>query len=107
MATRRWAVSAIIYGAHICYEHFVLRNAPRALAGHVAVAVAVGGFGLAVAGMLHALWTTSTIRPIWFLALILWPLVTAGPGFVGALIAAVVLGRIRPQSRHQGAQISR
>jgi hypothetical protein len=91
-----WAISAVIYAGHICYEHFAQRSAPRALAAHVAVAVAIGGLGLAIAGMLHAWSTTSTIRPVWFLALVLWPLITAGPGFAGALIAGLVLGRVRP-----------
>ncbi len=44
-----WVVSAIVFAAHIAYEHFRLGNSPRATALHTALAVAVGAFGLAVA----------------------------------------------------------
>jgi len=89
-----WLVSGCAYAAHIAYEHFGLRNSPRSAALHVAVAVAIGGFGLAVAGMIHSFATTSTIRPVWLLALVIWPAVTAVPAFLGALVAGAVLGRL-------------
>ena len=89
-----WAVCGCAYAAHIAYEHFLLRNAPRWMALHVAVAVAIGGFGLAVAGMLHSLSTGPTIRPEWFLALVLFPAFTAIPAFLGALAAGTLLTRV-------------
>lgn len=94
-----WAVSAAAYVAHIGYEHFGLRNPPRSTALHVAVAVAIGALGLALAGMIHALSTTSTIRPVWFLALVLWPAITAVPAFLGAFAAAAVLLRFPRRAR--------
>ena len=89
-----WMVCAIAYAAHIGYEHFRLRNSPRSGALHVAVGVAIGGFALAVAGMMHSLSTTSSIRPTWLLALVLFPAVTAIPAFLGALVAAALLRRL-------------
>ena len=89
-----WIVSAVAYAMHIGYEHFRLRNSPRLAALHVAVAVAIGGFGLAVAGMIHSLSTTSAIRPVWLLALVIWPAVTAIPAFLVAFAAGVVLRRL-------------
>ena len=92
-----WMVSGVAYAAHIGYEHFKLRSSPRSTAVHVAVAVAIGAFALAVAGMIHSLSTASTIRPAWLLALLIWPAVTAVPAFLGALVAGAVLQRL-PQS---------
>jgi hypothetical protein len=91
-----WAASGVAYAAHIRYEHFTLGNSPRLAALHVAVAVAIGAFLLAVAGMIHSLTTTSTIRPVWLLALVLWPIMTAVPAFLGAFVAGSLLPS-RPQ----------
>ena len=88
-----WVVSGAVYAAHIWYEHFALRNLTRTTALHVAIAVAIGGFGLAVAGMTRSLYTTSQIRPGWVLALLLWPALTAVPAFLVALAVAAVLPR--------------
>lgn len=93
-----WVISGIAYGAHIWYEHFRLRNSPRLAAFHVAVGVAIGAFGLAVAGMIYSLSTVSTIRPGWLLALVLWPAVTAVPAFLGAVVAGSVLWRLTRHS---------
>jgi hypothetical protein len=89
-----WIVSGCAYAAHIWYEHFRLRNSPRLGALHVAVAVAIGALLLAVVGMIHSLSSASTIRPVWLLALVVWPVATAVPGFLGALVAGAVLSRL-------------
>jgi hypothetical protein len=86
-----WLISGVAYTAHIWYEHFRLLNPPRVAAVHVAVAVAIGGFGLAVAGMIHSLSTAAGFRPAWLLALVLWPAVTGVPAFLGAVVALSVL----------------
>jgi hypothetical protein len=89
-----WVVSGAAYAVHIGYEHVRLRNAPRVMALHVALAVAIGAIGLAVAGMMHSLSTTSVIRPAWLLALVIWPAATAVPALLGAFVAGVVLARL-------------
>src|SRR5260370_34680051 len=55
-----WVVSAIGYAAHIAYERFRLQNSPGSAALHVAVAVALGAFGLAVGANIHSLSAGST-----------------------------------------------
>ena len=88
-----WIVSGGVYAAHIWHEHFKLGNSPRLTAVHVAVAVAIGAFGLAVAGMIHSLSTASAIRPAWLLALVIWPAVTSVPAFLAALVVVAILRR--------------
>lgn len=89
-----WMLSAVAYAMHIGYEHFRLRTSTRVAALHVAVAVAIGAFGLAVAGMIRSLSTASSIRPAWLLALILWPAFTAIPAYLIALAAGAILRRL-------------
>jgi len=93
-----WMLSGLAYAAHIWYEHFRLRDSPRSTALHVALAVAIGAIGLALAGMMHSLSTASSIRPAWLLALVLWPAITAIPAFLGALVAAAVLSRLQQRA---------
>ena len=86
-----WFVSGVSYAAHIWYEHFRLRNSPRATASHVALAVAIGATALAMAGMIHSLSIRAAIRPVWLLALVAWPVMTALPALLVALVAGAVL----------------
>ena len=90
-----WVVSAIAYEAHICYERFRLRNSPHSAALHVALAVALGAFGLAVGANIHSLsiGSTNEHRRLLLLALGLWPVITALPAFLIALGASWVLAR--------------
>jgi hypothetical protein len=93
-----WVVSFAIFGANIWYEHFKLRNTGRRAASHVAAAVAIGAFGLALAAMIHSLGIASGSRHRWFLALVLWPAITAVPAFVAALVGGAILSRLRRSS---------
>ena len=88
-----WIVSVAVYAAHIGYEHFRRRHSPRLTALHVAIAVAIGAVALVVTGMLHDLWTASTIRPVWLLAVVVLPAGTAVPAFLGGLVVAATLRR--------------
>ena len=90
-----WVVSAIGYAAHIAYERFRLQNSPGSAALHVAFAVALGAFGLAVGANIHALSTGSTNqhRQLLLFSLGIWPVMTALPAFLVALGTNVVLGR--------------
>ena len=96
-----WIVSGLVYATHIWYEHSRLRNRPVTAAAHVAVAVAIGGFTLAIAGMIHSLRIRGTIAPVWLVALAAWPAITAIPGFVGALIASTILSRFDGPRRNR------
>ena len=88
-----WMVSGGAYVAHIAYEHLRLRNSPRLTALHVAVAVAIGALGLAVAATVHELLTASHYRLSLLLAFLAWPIITALPAFLVALAAGTVLTR--------------
>jgi len=88
-----WVVSFFIYTTHFRYERARPSNPPRAVALHVATAVAIGAFGIAVAGMMRSVTTLGSLKPTWLLALVLFPAVTAVPAFLVALIAAVFAAR--------------
>ncbi len=90
-----WVVSAMGYAAQIGYERFRLRNSPGPAAWHVALAVALGAFGLAVGANIHAqsVGATSQLRHLLLLSLGIWPLVTAIPAFLVALVINTVLVR--------------
>lgn len=86
-----WLLSAILYAAHIGYEQIKLRNSSRSTAIHVASAVAIGAFGLAVSAFIHSLFAPPNYsRWRFVLALILWPLITALPAFIVALVISVL-----------------
>ena len=93
-----WAVSAIVYAAHIAHEHFRLRFSPGLAALHVALAAALGGFLLAVAGMANSLRLEPTIKPLWLLALVAWPLITGVPAYLVAWVGLTLLGRMTRQT---------
>jgi hypothetical protein len=98
-----WIVSAIAFGAQIAYEQVRLRNAPAVTAFHAALATGLGAFGLAVAANVHAWIATPQRHPLILkLSLAIWPIITALPAFVVALVAAWLLSRIRHgvSSRH-------
>jgi len=90
-----WAVSAVGYAAHIAYERFRLQNPAGSAALHVALAVALGAFGLAVGANIHSLSAGSVNqhRQLLLLSLAIWPVMTALPAFLVAFGASVVLER--------------
>lgn len=93
-----WVASAALYAAQIAYEHFRLHNSSRSTALHVAVAVAIGGFGLAVAATIHSLFAPPNYtRWRFVLALVVWPIITALPAFIVAFAIAWVLAHLPPK----------
>ena len=92
-----WVISAVAFGTHIVYENVRLRSSSKMAALHVSLAVALGAFGLAVAASLHSR-TTHHHFPAFALAA--WPVGTAVPAFVVALLAAVLLTRARRRLVH-------
>lgn len=87
-------VSAVVYAAHIGYEHFRIRSSPRSTALHVALGAAVGAFGLAAAAIVHSLVTGTGNLRLLRIALLIWPLITGVPAFVVALVLTAVLARV-------------
>jgi len=97
----RWsafAIAAVVFAAHLANERLRLRNGSRASAWHVAVAVALGALGLALSANVHELRSAAGYRPRMLIALVAWPLLTALPAFVVALVVAAALGVKRPRA---------
>jgi vacuolar-type H+-ATPase subunit I/STV1 len=84
--------SAVAFALHIGYEHFRLRTSPLVTASHVAMAVALGAFALAVSANIHGYRVGSSNKGLLAFALVAWPAITALPAFVVALVAAAGLG---------------
>ena len=84
--------SGVVFAVHIGYEHYRLNTSPLMTASHAAMAVAVGAFALALAANIHDLRSASGYRPRMLIALAAWPLLTAVPAFVVALVAAAAPG---------------
>jgi hypothetical protein len=90
-----WLGCAGAYAVHLAYENFRLHNSARVAALHAAAAVALGTFGLAVAATLHRAFVAvagADFR-LYAVALVAWPMLTALPAFVVALIISSVIAR--------------
>jgi len=94
-----FVISGVVFAAHIAYEHFRLRNTARPTAWHASVAVALGALALALVANIHDLGSASGYRPRMLIALVAWPLLTAVPAFIVALVVAAGLGVKRPPFR--------
>ena len=95
-----FVISAVAFAAHIVHEHLrrkTARSTARSTAWHASLAVAFGGFALALAANIHDLGSESGYRSRMLVALVAWPLLTAVPAFVVALVAAAGLGVKRPR----------
>jgi hypothetical protein len=87
-----FGISAVVFAAHIAHEHFRLRNAARPTAWHASVGAASGGFMLALIANIHDLGSASGYRPRMLIAFVAWPLLTAVPAFIVALVVAAGVG---------------
>jgi len=92
-----WLISAVVFAAHIWYERSRPGHPPRITAWHVCVAVAIGGFGLALAASIH------NQRPL-ASALVIWPLILAVPAYVVALLAVIGLTTVRRAYKKDSSQ---
>ena len=93
---------------HIGYEHFRLNSAPLMTAWHTSLAVAIGGFALAVKANIHDLLAPAGYRPRMLIALLAWPILTAVPAFAVALVVAAVFtvvtrSKIRLENRRSAS----
>ena len=87
-------ISGVVFAVHIVYEHFRLRNTARPTAWHASVAVAFGAFTLALLANIQDLGSASGYRPRMLIALVAWPLLTAVPAFIVALVVAAGVKRL-------------
>ena len=90
-----WIVSIAAYAGHVGYERLRLRSSAFTGALRVALAVALGAFGLAVGAIAHSIAaaTTSEHRRLLLVALAVWPAMAALPAFLVAWIAGRLLVR--------------
>ena len=80
-----WILSAVVFLVHLWSERAWQDNkSPRITAWHLALAVALGAFALALAASLRN-------GRVLGLALLLWPLLLGAPAFLAALVLAALL----------------
>lgn len=102
-----WLVSAAAFASHIGYECFRLRNSPLIAAAHVALATALGAFGLALGAIVRtAILASSSSRHLTLLliALATWPMITGVPAFLVGLGASGLLARLSRRDRRTNAE---
>jgi hypothetical protein len=88
-----WLVSAAVFAGHVAFERLGFRSRPGPAATHVALAVALGAFGLALGAVVHSLLsgTSADQRRLVLIALVVWPVITAIPAFLVAMVGGEVL----------------
>lgn len=96
-----FVISAVVFAAHIFYEHFRLRNTARLTAWHATVAVALGAFALALMANIHDLGSATGYRPRMLVALLAWPILTGVPAFFVALMVTFGLALKHPNTSHR------
>jgi hypothetical protein len=79
-----FVMSGIAFAVHIAYEHFRLRTSPVVTAWHTALAVALGGFALAVGANVHEHFSASSHRGLLIGMLVVWPVLTGLPALLVA-----------------------
>jgi hypothetical protein len=91
-----WVVSAVTYATHVGFERFAQRNPLRSAALHVALAAALGAFGLAVAAIMYSVvvGSDSQHQRLLLIALIVWPVMTGLPAFLFGLVTSWMLARV-------------
>jgi hypothetical protein len=92
-----WIISGAIFVTHIAYDRYGRHHSRLATALHASAAVALGAFLLAVGATVHAAMVPSH-APYWqyAVALVMWPLVTAVPAFLVALVLSSLPVRVPP-----------
>lgn len=91
-----WILSAIIFAIHVAIEY--RRGGPAwRVARNAAIGTAIGGFGLAAWAMVYNGMRGTAHPGTWGLALVLWPVITAVPGFILAYLSATLLQRFSRQ----------
>lgn len=92
----RWSAffsSGVVFLVHIAYERLRLGSGVAGTAWHTSLAVALGALGLAAVANVREAVSAVAYRPRMLVALVGWPLVTAVPAFVVALVVASMVRR--------------
>lgn len=93
-----WLLSLVIFFVHFATER---DREPRRVrvAARVALAVAIGAFGVAALGPLRMHWADAARLKLVLLSLVAWPVLTGVPAFVVALLGGVVLDRLAARAQ--------
>lgn len=85
-----WLLSLVVFLVHLAVER---RRAEgrRSVAAHVALAVALGAFGVAALGPLRAHWAEPARFRLALLSIVAWPLLTGVPAFFAAFVMGALL----------------
>ena len=94
-----WGISAFIFAAHIWYEARRAGGAPARTALRNALAVALGGFLLAVVATVHALSAGRARVCPQLVALVAWPVLLFVPAFLVAWAASAALAKVGSKPR--------
>lgn len=97
-SVKTWRLAVWLLSLAIFVTHFVIernRRLPRAaVAARVAIAVAIGAFGVAMLGPVRAHWGDAGRLKLILLSIVAWPVLTGVPAFVVALIGGLALDRL-------------
>ena len=88
-----WVLSVMVFSIHFAIER-QHHQRPVRVATRVALAVAIGAFGVAALGPVRMHWGEPTRGKLVLLSLVAWPILTGVPAFVVALVGAVALDRL-------------
>ena len=88
-----WLLSLVVFGVHFAIER---DRDPRRVrvAARVALAVAIGAFGVAALGPIRTHWGEPARLKLVLLSLVAWPVITGVPAFVVAFLGGIVLDRL-------------
>jgi hypothetical protein len=98
-----WVVSGVAFAIHAGHERFRVRNSFFSAALHVALAAALGAFGLAAGAIIRTTLTASTSSEhlhLLLIALVAWPVIVGVPAFLAGLAASGLLVRLSRSECH-------
>ena len=90
-----WAISGVMYLAHLAYE--ARRHPPRSAAWHAAFGSGIGGLGLAIAAITHAIRTGQGNLPLLLAAIAGFPVLVTIPAFLVGLVITTIAAKFRRQ----------
>ena len=88
-----WAVSGVLYLAHLAYE--ARRHPPRSAAWHAAFGAGIGGLGVAIAAITHAIRTGHGNLPLLLAAIAGFPVLVTIPAFLVGLVITTVFAKVQ------------
>lgn len=86
-----WVLSAVVFGVQIARDRLRMRYSATSTALHAALGAALGALGLAISATIHGYAVSSPHLRAVKLAVLVWPLITAVPAFLVALVVSVFL----------------